>query len=109
MSARNGSSRAWRVVRARVLERDDHTCQVAWSGCTVTATHVDHIVPVAHGGTDDEHNLRAACSRCNLSRGDGRRDQTAGRFLTGVRTPPPPMSSLSPRDTEHTRHVELPR
>ena len=112
MSARNGSSRAWRKVRAHVLDRDGHTCQIGWPGCTVHATHVDHIVPVVHGGTDGEHNLRAACARCNLSRGDGRRvderNQTAARFLTGMRTPPPPMSSLSPLGTKRTRHADLP-
>ena len=31
--------------------------------------HLDHIVPVSHGGSDDPGNLQAAHARCNLSKG----------------------------------------
>jgi 5-methylcytosine-specific restriction endonuclease McrA len=31
--------------------------------------HVDHVVPVAAGGTASEDNLRAACEECNLGKG----------------------------------------
>lgn len=34
--------------------------------CGDAATHVDHIVPRALGGTDDLGNLIAACRACNL-------------------------------------------
>ncbi len=30
---------------------------------------VDHITPLALGGTDEPSNLRVLCSRCNASRG----------------------------------------
>jgi 5-methylcytosine-specific restriction protein A len=66
---RNGSTRQWRTIRARILRRDGHACQLRLPGCTVTATHVDHIVPVINGGTDNPVNLRAACAACNLARG----------------------------------------
>lgn len=33
------------------------------------ATTVDHVVPLAHGGTSDPDNLILACSECNSSRG----------------------------------------
>ena len=29
---------------------------------------VDHVVPRAHGGTDDRHNLRASHRKCNNER-----------------------------------------
>lgn len=32
--------------------------------------HVDHIVPLAKGGSDNEANICCACPRCNLSKGD---------------------------------------
>ncbi len=31
--------------------------------------HVDHVVPLQHGGNDDLENLCWACSRCNLLKG----------------------------------------
>jgi 5-methylcytosine-specific restriction endonuclease McrA len=69
---RNGSSRTWRGVRQRVLIRDRYSCRVPGPDgepCGALATHVDHVIPLADGGTDDESNLRAACPPCNLSRG----------------------------------------
>jgi 5-methylcytosine-specific restriction endonuclease McrA len=53
--------RGWRRIRARILDRDAHTCYV----CGLFATEVDHVVPVASGGTDDELNLRAICTTCH--------------------------------------------
>lgn len=101
---RNGSTRAHRSRRERVLERDGWRCQLQLPGCLQTATHADHVIPLALGGADAEWNLQAACSRCNLSKGA----RPPGSLMT-PRTPSPPMSSLSPRDTIRTRHVELPR
>ncbi|MDP9346365.1 MAG: HNH endonuclease [Actinomycetota bacterium] len=62
---RNGSSRRWRNIRARVLHRDRWTCQM----CGARASHVDHIRPVLFGGSDDENNLQALCEACNLAKG----------------------------------------
>jgi len=30
---------------------------------------VDHVIPLAHGGTDELANLAAACYRCNEHKG----------------------------------------
>ena len=35
--------------------------------------HVDHIIPVSVGGTDDRENLQATHAECNLEKGDGSR------------------------------------
>lgn len=67
---RNGSTRSWRIIRAKVL-REERTCRIQGPGCTHIADTVDHIVPVIHGGTDSRENLRGACIHCNSSRGDG--------------------------------------
>jgi len=52
-------------LRYEILRRDNHACRY----CGATAPHVtltvDHVVPVALGGTDDPTNLVAACSDCN--------------------------------------------
>ena len=59
--ARPGSTRAWRNLRARVLERDRHRCQQ----CGAPATEVDHLIQVADGGPDVLANLQAVCSGCH--------------------------------------------
>ncbi len=46
---RNGSTRSWRSIRAGILARDGHRCQL----CGGPASEVDHILPVSEGGTDN--------------------------------------------------------
>lgn len=67
-------------LRAMVLDRDGRRCVLC--GKTAQDTHangspvtleVDHIVPVAAGGTNCESNLRTCCNVCNVGRG-ARRD-----------------------------------
>jgi 5-methylcytosine-specific restriction protein A len=69
----NIHTRQWRKTRAIVLARDRYVCQLQYAGCTVRATHVDHVLPLRFGGDNRLDNLRASCSSCNLSRGDGTR------------------------------------
>jgi 5-methylcytosine-specific restriction endonuclease McrA len=37
--------------------------------CPALASHLDHVVPIAKGGADVEHNIVPACAACNLSKG----------------------------------------
>lgn len=70
MSQRNGSTRRWRTVRARILRRDP-VCLLQLPGCTTIATTADHIIPVAKGGElYDMANLRGACRDCNRNKSD---------------------------------------
>lgn len=58
----------WMAIRARVLARDGWTCQCeecASTGRVLVAHEVDHIVPLAAGGTDDLSNLRAINRECH--------------------------------------------
>lgn len=58
--------RPWRRLREQVLKRDGHLCQSCRSkGELVLANEVDHIVPLAEGGTDSEANLQAICRSCH--------------------------------------------
>lgn len=52
-------------LRFEILRRDDHTCQYCGERAPDVTLHVDHVVPVALGGTDDPGNLVAACKDCN--------------------------------------------
>ena len=64
--------------RARILERDGGVCQLGYTGCSFYATEVDHIVPLASGGTSDPDNLQAVCESCHVIK-------TAAEKLTGSR------------------------
>lgn len=66
-----GSTRAWRRIRAQVLARDAHRCQLRLDGCTTRAQHVHHTRPRELVGDDPAH-LQAACEHCNLKAGDPR-------------------------------------
>jgi 5-methylcytosine-specific restriction endonuclease McrA len=61
-----GSTRAWRIVRQWILQRDQHVC---WLCGRKGANSVDHVVPRERGGTDELGNLRAAHASCNSRRG----------------------------------------
>lgn len=61
-SAQRGYGHKWRKLRARILNRDGHLCVLCRAeGKATMATTVDHIVPKAKDGTDDEGNLRSLC------------------------------------------------
>jgi hypothetical protein len=50
-------------TRFEVLRRDNHTCRYCRS--KVNTLTIDHVTPVALGGTDDPSNLVACCLECN--------------------------------------------
>ena len=83
----------WQRIRRTILERDNHTCQIAGPKCTGTATHVDHIIPINQGGPwYDPTNLRATCPTCNYARIDRQRKEnwrTAPTHITLIVGPPP--------------------
>jgi ATP adenylyltransferase len=69
-----------RSERFRFYKRSDRRCAqcrrpVKFGGInaspfeTIAAGHVDHIVPRARGGQNDEQNLRLLCLTCNCSKG----------------------------------------
>jgi 5-methylcytosine-specific restriction enzyme A len=52
-------------VRKYVLERDQHQCKSCGSS---TKLSVDHIIPLAEGGSNDISNLQTLCRSCNSSK-----------------------------------------
>lgn len=60
-----------RPIRARfdVLVRDNYTCRYCGRQAPNVVLHVDHVIPVAKGGTDDPDNLVTACYDCNEGKG----------------------------------------
>ena len=60
-----------RAKRLRILMRDGHRCRYCGAGVADGAVlELDHITPVARGGSNDESNLVAACQACNRGKGD---------------------------------------
>lgn len=51
------------------MERDHWLCQpCAAAGRVTEAAEVDHVTPLAKGGTDDERNLQAICVPCHRAK-----------------------------------------
>ena len=65
-SKSRGYGYAWSKLRLKALERDRHLCQMCLKrGVYTTATDVDHIVPLAQGGSDAMENLQSLCHECH--------------------------------------------
>jgi hypothetical protein len=56
-------------LRYEILERDNFICQICGKYPPDIHLEVDHIIPVAEGGTDNPSNLRASCFECNRGMG----------------------------------------
>ena len=54
-------------LRQQVFERDEFACQKC--GVTNVPLHVDHVLPVFHGGGTSLENLQTLCAACNMSKG----------------------------------------
>ncbi|GAA2966729.1 HNH endonuclease [Streptomyces enissocaesilis] len=52
-------------LRYEVLRRDNHTCRYCGAKAPNVPLRVDHVVPVALGGTDTPANLVTSCEPCN--------------------------------------------
>jgi len=56
-------------LRFAILTRDGYRCTYCGATAKEARLHVDHVVSVRDGGTDDESNLVTACRECNLGKG----------------------------------------
>ncbi len=53
------------AVRMYVLERDRHQCQSCGKTEQESELNIDHIIPLAMGGSNDISNLQTLCRPCN--------------------------------------------
>jgi 5-methylcytosine-specific restriction endonuclease McrA len=51
----------WKAKRQRILIRDAFTCRQCGKVIDGKRAHVDHIIPLEDGGTDDDANLQVLC------------------------------------------------
>lgn len=58
-------------LRTKVMRRDSFRCQMCGAAQSDGVTlHVDHILPVSHGGLTILENLQTLCAHCNLGKGN---------------------------------------
>jgi 5-methylcytosine-specific restriction endonuclease McrA len=67
------------AVRKYVLERDGGQCQSCGKNAREAQLHIDHIIPLAKGGSNDISNLQVLCQQCNQNKKD-RFDRRFYRF-----------------------------
>lgn len=56
------------LVRRRAEDCCEY-CALAQHEVPFTNFHIEHIIPVQHGGSNDPSNLALACLHCNLHKG----------------------------------------
>ena len=56
-------------IRHILLDRQEGMCPYCGDSLTLATMHVDHLVPISSGGSDDLDNLQAVCARDNASKG----------------------------------------
>lgn len=90
-----------RAQRRSVRERAGNCCEYCRESASSGAVsfHVDHIIPVKHGGTDDTDNLCFSCFNCNMYKSH---DLTGIDPATGHITP-----LFNPRQQMWEQHFEL--
>lgn len=70
LKEREGRIPLSRGLRDQVLKRDGYRCVKCGASHKDKRLEVDHIIPVAKGGTNDIDNLRTLCWECNRDEGD---------------------------------------
>lgn len=60
-----GYDKRWQKIRRAYLARFPLCVQCEREGRVTAATEVDHIRPLALGGTNDTHNLQPLCKSCH--------------------------------------------
>ncbi|MDS1774062.1 HNH endonuclease signature motif containing protein [Vibrio vulnificus] len=66
-------------LRNALIHRENGRCAICKSDLTGAISlgkkiHIDHIVPISRGGTNDPTNLQVLCEACNLSKGNRNTD-----------------------------------
>lgn len=80
-----GYGSKWDRLRKLILARDKGLCQQCRRDGRLTpvgdkpfSAYVDHIVPKAEGGTDDDENLQTLCRPCHKAKTDTEKNRGRG-------------------------------
>lgn len=64
-----------RRLRFEIFRRDGYTCRYCGASAPDAQVTIDHVIPIALGGTDDPSNLVTACTDCNAGKASTAPDQ----------------------------------
>ena len=94
---RPGTRRAWPKGLKEELHRDQRgLCVYCRRRIRADASsHIDHILPVNQGGTNDRENLQLLCACCNIRKSD----RSDAEFRSRYRSLLPPNPGQMPRRT----------
>lgn len=80
--ARIKTTQVEHIYRGRIYARDEHSCYLCGEQLNMDAQApepkaptIDHVVPLARGGSHTYDNLRAACFECNSRKSDRTEDE----------------------------------
>ena len=70
-------------IRRQILLSENPHCRYCGRRLTKKSATLDHLVPIAQGGTDERENLVLACGPVNLAKANRTPTQWAADILAG--------------------------
>jgi 5-methylcytosine-specific restriction endonuclease McrA len=90
-------SKHWRpAVIRRLTPVYGLVCWYCGSSLLGVEIHIDHIIPRASGGENDDNNLALSCHWCNMAKGDWPLDYFL-EWLNHIRATDSPITTRNPR------------
>ncbi|MFF0777048.1 HNH endonuclease [Streptomyces sp. NPDC003720] len=83
-------------LRYEILRRDNHTCRYCGASAPDVPLRIDHVTPVALGGTDHPSNLVTSCEPCNNGKSSTIQGYVAAASIESV----PPSSEVLADEAE---------
>lgn len=92
----------WEATRRRILERDNYRCQLGYDGCTIYATEVDHLIPMANRVDHSDENLQAVCKHCHNQKTRKEISEGLRRYVNPAKRVPPAHPGLIKNNTRYS-------
>ena len=83
-----------RLVEKAIWEKYDHRCAICGRRTSFDDGEIDHIKPLAKGGTNKPSNLQWLCHRCNKLKGSKRTNYEVKQLLGITKNPLPKINQL---------------